>query len=190
MRLGCLCWHILCASFSKRPVVRFLLTITLTITFNNDHKRPLSLWLVAYGRFECRSKMISTIGMTQGAENVQKRTKFRFWVWSFRVNLFFRGKSSAAKFLGTRTHCCAMEAMIIENEEKMVEFVDKPCRKWTVLLLRPVEILRSSFCGIFGQIHSPVLLQITGMLDHVLRCVQPHRWCFKIKGLIRLYAYR
>ena len=37
----------------------------------------------------------------------------------------------------------------------MLTFVGKTCCKWTILSLKPVEILRSSFCGIFGQIHSP-----------------------------------
>ena len=50
--------------------------------------------------------------MTRGAENQLAILGVVIW-----VNRFFRGKSSAAKFLGTRTHCCAMEAMIIENEE-------------------------------------------------------------------------
>ena len=52
------------------------------------------------------------LGMTQSAENQLAILGVVIW-----VNRFFRGKSSAAKFLGTRTHCCAMEAMIIENEE-------------------------------------------------------------------------
>ena len=52
------------------------------------------------------------LGMTQGAENQLAILGVVIW-----VNRCFRGKSSAAKFLGTRTHCCAMEAMIIENEE-------------------------------------------------------------------------
>ena len=86
-----------------------------------------AFWFIAYGRFECRSKMMSTIGMFQGAEKKSKREptfdfgcgQLRFYI---RVNLFFRGKSSAAKILGTKTHCCAMEAMIIEIEEKMVKF--------------------------------------------------------------------
>ena len=51
---------------------------------------------------------------------------------------------------------CAMEAMIIENEEKMVKFVGKTSCKWTILLLLSVKILRSSFCGICEQINSPV----------------------------------
>ena len=101
-----------------------------------------------------------TIGMFQGAEKVQKRTNFDFGCghlgFYIRVNLFFRGKSSAAKILGTRIDCCGMEAMIIENEEKMVKFVGKTSCKWTILLLLSVEILRSSFCGICGQINSPV----------------------------------
>ena len=49
-----------------------------------DHS-VFAFWLVAYGRFECISNMMSTIGMFQGAEKVQKRTNFRFWVWSFGV---------------------------------------------------------------------------------------------------------
>ena len=43
----------------------------------SDHS-VFAFWLVAYGRFECISKMMSTIGMFQGAEN-------RFWVWLFGV---------------------------------------------------------------------------------------------------------
>ena len=50
----------------------------------------------------------------------------------------------------------AMAAMIIENEEKMVKFVGKTSCKWTILLFLSVEILRSSFCSICGQINSPV----------------------------------
>ena len=83
------------------------------------------------------------VGPYDGAEKVRKITNFRFWVWSFgvaRVNLFFRGKSSAAKILGTRIDCCAMEAMIIENEEKMVKFVGKTPCKWTILLLSLIHI--------------------------------------------------
>ena len=49
--------------------------------------------------------------MTRGAENQLAILGVVIW-----VNRFFRGKSSVAKFLGTTTHCCAMEAMIIENE--------------------------------------------------------------------------
>ena len=124
------------------------------------------------------------MGPYDGAEKVRKITNFRFWVWSFgvaRVNLFFRGKYSAAKILGTRIDCCAMEAMIIENEEKMVKFVGKTSCKWTILLLLSVEILRSSFCGICGQINSPVQLQITGMLT-TFCAVYNHIVALKFKG--------
>ena len=137
--------------------------------------------------------MMSTIGMFQGAEKVQKRTNFRFWVWSFRVvpgsTYFFVGNLVPQRFwereptvvcngsLSIRpsssslpfslpsfpfspetpdTQASAMEAMIIENEEKMVKFVGKTSCKWTILLLISVEILRSSFCGICCQINSPV----------------------------------
>ena len=43
----------------------------------SDHS-VFAFWLVAYGRFECRSKMMSTIGMFQGVEKVQMRTNFRY----------------------------------------------------------------------------------------------------------------
>ena len=72
---------------------RLSLAPTICPWVSEDGKQPplisdhpvFAFWLVAYGRFECRSKMMSTIGMFQGAEKVQKGTNFRFWVWSFGV---------------------------------------------------------------------------------------------------------
>ena len=62
-----------------------------------------AFWFVAYGRFECRSKMMSRIGMFQGAEKVQKGTNFRFWLWSFEVlypgqPIFFAGNLVPQRF--------------------------------------------------------------------------------------------
>ena len=37
------------------------------------------------------STIYQSLGMTQGAENVQNRTNFRFWVWSFGSASFFAG---------------------------------------------------------------------------------------------------
>ena len=116
----------------------------------NDHS-VFAFSLVANGRFECRSNRYDSGRRKRPKQNELSILGVVNW-----VSLIFRAKSSAAKFLGTRTHCCAMEDMIIENEEKMLTFVGKTCCKWTILSLKAVEILRSSFCGIFGQIHSPV----------------------------------
>ena len=107
----------------------------------SDHS-VFAFWLVAYGKFECRSKMMSTIGMC-------KREP------TFDFGCGHLGFSSAAKILGTRIHCCSMEAMIIEIEEKMVKFVGKTSCKWTILL-------NYQFTGVAAN-HWNV--------DHVLRCV-------------------
>ena len=57
----------------------------------SDHS-VLAFWLAAYGRFECRSKMMSTIALKKSKREPG--------------STYSRGKSSAAKILGTRTHCC------------------------------------------------------------------------------------
>ena len=133
----------------------------------NDHS-VFAFSLVANGRFEFRSNRydqkpirgwiqpLMSFWYDSGRRKRPKQNQLSILGVVIWLSLIFRGKSSAAKFLGTRTHCCAMEDMIIENEEKMLTFVGKTCCKWTILSLKAVEILRSSFCGIFGQIHSPV----------------------------------
>ena len=75
------------------------------------------------------------------------------------------------------------------NEEKMLKFLSKTSYKWTILLLLPLEKVRSSFCGIFGQIHSPVQLQITEMLT-TFSAVYNHIVALKFLKRIGLYAYR
>ena len=60
-----------------------------------------------------------TIGMFQVAEKVKRGLTFDFgcgFLGFDRVNRFFGGNSSAARILGTRTHCCTMEAMIIDGK--------------------------------------------------------------------------
>ena len=107
----------------------------------SDHS-VFAFWLVAYGRFECISNMMSTKVWFRGLKKCKREPTFEFGCGHLgfytrvqaRVNLFFRGKSRAAKILGTRIHCCAMEVVIIEIEEKMVNFVGKTSCKWTILL--------------------------------------------------------
>ena len=64
--------------------------------------------------------MMPTISMFQVAEKVQKEDQLSILGVVFggfdRVNRCFGGNSSAARILGTRTHCCAMEAMIIDGK--------------------------------------------------------------------------
>ena len=72
-------------------------------------------------------------------------------MFSDRVNPFFRGNSSAARILGTRTHCCGMEAMIIDGKmrRKCQSLWSKPpengllynCYKWKCYVPRSVAFL-------------------------------------------------
>ena len=98
-----------------------------------------------------------------------------------------RGKSSAARILGTRTQYVAMEAMIVDCQWKMLHFVVKILRK-----------MDFSVVATFGNVSFLVLCHFWAYLsagvtasrrnvDHLFRCVRPYhnvawllQWCIQV----------
>ena len=84
---------------------------------------------------------------------------------ALRTVIFFPGKTSAARILGTRNQCSAIKAMIINCKwGKSIQFVVTTTRKMDYSIGATLEMFYSSFCGIFGQTQPPKQLLIAGML--------------------------
>ena len=135
-----------------------------------------------------RSKMMSTILWSSWGLYTAHPAS-RLWLSPYRLPIFSREIQCRKNSGNENPLLCNGSHDRRRNEDKMLKFVGKTCCKWTILLLLPVEKLRSSFCGIFGQIHSPVQLQVTEMLT-TFCAVYNHIVALKFLKRIELNAYR
>ena len=98
-----------------------------------------------------------------------------------------RGKSSAARILGTRTQYVAMEAMIVDCQWKMLHFVVKILRKMDFSVVATFG--NASFlvlCDLWTDLSAGVTASHWNV-DHLFRCVRPYhnvawllQWCIQV----------
>ena len=98
-----------------------------------------------------------------------------------------RGKSSAARILGTRTEYVAMEAMIVDCHWKMLHFVVKILGKMDFSVVTTFG--NSSFlvlCHFWTNLSVGVTASRWNV-DHLFRCVRPYhnvawllQWCIRV----------
>ena len=82
----------------------------------------------------------------------------------------FRGKSSAARILGTRTECGTMEAIFLREMGKMLQFVVKNMRKLDCFWVATIGSVSFLVLWLFGANLVTSMAADHWKVDHVLYC--------------------
>ena len=98
-----------------------------------------------------------------------------------------RGKSSAARILGTRTHYFAMEDMIVHCQWKMLHFIVKTLRKMNFSMVATFgNVSFLVLCHFWTNLSASVTASRWNV-DHVFCCVRLYinvawllQWCIQV----------
>ena len=107
-----------------------------------------------------------------------------------------RGKSSAARILGTRTQYVAMEAMIVDCQWKMLHFVVKILRKMDFSMVATFgNVSFLVLCHFWTYLSAGVTASCWNV-DHLFCCVRPYhnvawlfQWCIQVSFNNRLVTF-